>query len=240
MGALRPARARSTAAAAARSTHLLTDGTGLPLAWTLTGANRNDGTQLLLLVEAIPPERGRPGPLKRRPKRVVADRGYDHEIYRRQLRALGVTPLIARRLTEHGSGLGSWRWVVERTFERTFAWLHQFYRLHVRYERSEQTHQALLDLACCLICFKRLQHSLCYELLAGDRDEVPGAMKLALERPAQHAFEPVRSFKEALERHARFDSLPVEEVDEIFGRDVPGCPWCERTSADSADGRVKQ
>jgi hypothetical protein len=37
--------------------HLLTDGGGIPLAWTVTGANRNEGTQLLLLVEAIPPVR---------------------------------------------------------------------------------------------------------------------------------------------------------------------------------------
>jgi hypothetical protein len=46
--------------------YLLTDGSGLPLAWTLTGANRNEGTQLLLLLllllEAIPPVRaGRAG-----------------------------------------------------------------------------------------------------------------------------------------------------------------------------------
>ena len=111
----------------------------------------------MLLLEAIPPVRGRPGRPKRRPQRVVADRGYDHELYRRQIRALGVTPLIARRATEHGSGLGSWRWVVERTF----AWLHQDRRLHVRYDRSAQTHEALLNLACCLICFRQLQQSLC-------------------------------------------------------------------------------
>jgi len=111
----------------------------------------------LLLLEAIPPVRGRPGPPKRRPSRLVADRGYDQDVYRRQIRALGVTPLIARRATEHGSGLGGWRWVVERTF----AWLHQYRRLHVRYERTAETHQALLNLACCLICFKRPQHSLC-------------------------------------------------------------------------------
>jgi len=37
----------------------------------------------------------------------------------------------------------------------------QYHRLHVRYERSAATHEALLNLACCLICFRRLQHSLC-------------------------------------------------------------------------------
>jgi transposase len=136
--------------------HLLTDGSGIPLAWTVTGANRNEDTQLLLLLEAVPPVRGRPGWPKRRPQQLIADRGYDHDLYRRQLRALGVEPLIARRKTEHGSGLGSPRWVVERTF----AWLHEFHRPHVRYERTARTLEALLNHACCLICFRRLESSL--------------------------------------------------------------------------------
>jgi hypothetical protein len=38
-----------------------------------------------------------------------------------------VPPLIARRCTEHGSGLGRVRWVVERTC----AWLHNFSRLRI-------------------------------------------------------------------------------------------------------------
>jgi hypothetical protein len=38
------------------------------------------------------------------------DRGYDHDKYRRQLRQRRITPEIARRNTEHGSGLGHYRW----------------------------------------------------------------------------------------------------------------------------------
>jgi transposase len=64
--------------------------------------------------------------------------------------------VLARRNTEHGSGLGHWRWVVERTL----AWLHQFKRLLVRYERRDDIHQGLLALACCLICFRTLPSSL--------------------------------------------------------------------------------
>jgi IS5 family transposase len=45
---------------------------------------------------------------------LFADRGYDHDIYRRQLRARGITPRIARRGVAHGSRLGRHRWVVER------------------------------------------------------------------------------------------------------------------------------
>ena len=35
--------------------HLLVDGSGLPLAWSLTGGNRNDITQLLALLDQVPP-----------------------------------------------------------------------------------------------------------------------------------------------------------------------------------------
>ena len=42
--------------------------------------------------------------------------------------------MIARRRTAHGSGLGRIRWPVERTI----AWLHQFRRLVVRFERRAE------------------------------------------------------------------------------------------------------
>ena len=61
--------------------------------------------------------------------------------------------MIARRQTEHGSGLGAARWVVERTF----AHLHQFKRLLIRYERRAELHEAMLALGCCLVCHRRLR-----------------------------------------------------------------------------------
>jgi hypothetical protein len=54
-----------------------------PLAVTLTGGNRNDVTQLIALIAAIPPIRGAPSRPRRRPERIHADRGYDHDKYRR-------------------------------------------------------------------------------------------------------------------------------------------------------------
>ena len=39
--------------------HLLVDATGIPLAWTLTGGNRNDVTQLIPLLDRVP-ARARP------------------------------------------------------------------------------------------------------------------------------------------------------------------------------------
>ena len=135
--------------------HLLVDGSGIPLAWTLTGGNRNDVTQLIPLLDKVPPVRGVVGRPRFRPDALIADRGYDHDKYRRLVRKQGVKPVIARRKTEHGSGLGRVRWVVERTF----AWLHHFKRLLVRYDRRAEIHEAFLALGCCLVCFRRLQSS---------------------------------------------------------------------------------
>jgi hypothetical protein len=41
--------------------------------------------------------------------------------------------------------------------ERTFAWLNQFRRLRVRYEKRADIHEAFLALACALVCWSVLQ-----------------------------------------------------------------------------------
>jgi transposase len=132
--------------------HVITDAAGVPLATTLTGANAHDVTQLLPLVEAIPPIGGKSGRPRHRPQRVQGDRGYDSQPHRDELRRRGIASNLARRNTEHGSGLGKTRWVVERTI----AWLHQFRRLRIRYERRDDIHQALMVISCALICFNYL------------------------------------------------------------------------------------
>ena len=116
--------------------HLLVEGGGLPLAWSLTGGNRNDVTQLVELLDRVPPVRGRVGRPRRRPRTLIADRGYGHDKYRRPVWKRGVKP-FALRQTEHGSGLGRQRWVVERTF----AWLHNRRRLLIRTDRRDDIHE---------------------------------------------------------------------------------------------------
>jgi IS5 family transposase len=74
------------------------------------------------LLDAVPPIRRRVGRPRRKPRVLVADRGYDFDKCRRLLRARGIRPMIARRGVVHGSGLGRWRWMVERTL----AWLHRY------------------------------------------------------------------------------------------------------------------
>jgi transposase len=70
-------------------------------------------------------------------------------MHRAQLRERGIKPELARRSPEQSSGMGKTRWVVERTL----AWLHQFRRLRIRYERRADIHEAFLAIGVCLICW---------------------------------------------------------------------------------------
>ena len=103
----------------------------------------------------MPPVRGKVGRPRRRPERVIGDRGYDYRQPPPPAPPARDQTEIARRSTEHGSGLGRYRWVVERTF----AWLHQFKRLLVRYDRRADIHEAFLALGCCLVCYRRLRNT---------------------------------------------------------------------------------
>ncbi|WP_246258147.1 IS5 family transposase, partial [Pararobbsia alpina] len=138
--------------------HILVDANGIPIVAILTGANRNDVTQLLPLVDSIPPIRGVRGRPLQKPQVLYADRGYGSEPHRRKLRDRGIKPVIAKRRTEHGSGLGKFRWVVERTH----SWLHNFRRLRTRFDRRADIHEAFLKLGCSLVCwniFRRAEQS---------------------------------------------------------------------------------
>src|SRR5438270_9505627 len=133
--------------------HVLTDANGIPVVARLTAANRHDVTQLLPLIDSIPPLGGRPGRPLRKPDLVQGDRAYDSQPHRDQLTRRGIATELARRWRPHGSGLGRTRWVVERTL----AWLHRFRRLNLRYERRPCVHEAFLTLACALVCWNHLK-----------------------------------------------------------------------------------
>lgn len=137
--------------------HVLTDAHGVPLNLIVTAANRHDVTQLLPLVDGVPPVAGKPGHPQQRPQSLYGDRAYDSEPHREQLRERGIQPHLAKRHTEHGSGLGMYRWVSERTL----SWLHQFRRLRIRFDRRADIHQAFATLAESLICFRLLPDGLC-------------------------------------------------------------------------------
>jgi transposase len=89
-----------------------------------------------------------------RPDALYADRGYDHDKYRRQVREAGIKPVIVRRGEQNDSGLGVYRWVVEQGF----ALLHWFRRLRIRSEIRDDIHEGFLRFACAIICWRRLHN----------------------------------------------------------------------------------
>lgn len=92
--------------------HIITDAEGTPLAVLLTGANRNDITQLLPLIAAIVPITGQLGRPRKRPDVVLGDRGYDSESHRRALKKARHFPTFGE--TKNEARKPSWKETVRR------------------------------------------------------------------------------------------------------------------------------
>jgi transposase len=133
--------------------HLVVDGRGTPLGVRLSPANRHDSLMLAATLDAVPGVRSGRGRPRRRPKKLHADKAYDHLRCRKECRARSIAPRIARRGVETSERLGRHRWVVERTL----AWLARFRRLAIRYERRADIHEAFVTLGCALICLNQIR-----------------------------------------------------------------------------------
>ena len=108
---------------------------------------------LAATLDAVPGVRRGRGRPRKRPAKLHADKAYDHRRCRAECRARSVTPRIARRGVDTSQKLGRHRWVVERTF----AWLDQFRRLTVRYERRADIHRAFTTLGCAIIRMNQIR-----------------------------------------------------------------------------------
>lgn len=137
---------------------MLTDAEGVPLAVRTTPANVNDETQLPALLEAMPAVQGPRGRPRRKPGSIFGDRAYGTAAVIAWAISLGLFSFLAPRNDKtHGSGLGFFRYVVERTL----AGFSQFRRIRMCYERKGEHFQALHDLAACCLVATRLKS---YEL----------------------------------------------------------------------------
>ena len=119
----------------------------------LSPANRNDALYFAAVLDGIGPikrPRGRP---RQRPDKAHADKAYDVPRCHAYVRQHRIADRIARKGIESSARLGRYRWVAERTM----AWLADFRRLDVRYERRTDIHLAFLHLGCALICLRVLE-----------------------------------------------------------------------------------
>jgi hypothetical protein len=83
--------------------HALGDAHGIPLAGAITPEIKG----LLPLVDRAGPLDQATDEPKQHPKTIHGDRAYASEPHRDRLRAWGIDPKLAKRFTEHGSGLGT-------------------------------------------------------------------------------------------------------------------------------------
>ena len=97
---------------------------------------------------------------RRKPERLIADRGYDSNAVRALLVERAIEPIIParsnNRVATHQDGRKLRRYKRRWIIERTNAWLQNFRRLAVRYERSARNFTALVHLACVLMTLTRV------------------------------------------------------------------------------------
>jgi transposase len=140
---------------------VVVDGQGVPLGNHLHAASPSEVKLVEATLETIRVGRRRgPGRPRQKPRRLIADRGYDSDPLRKQRAARGIELIAPHRKnrrkppTQDGRALrrDQRRWIVERTF----AWLGNYQRLVVRYDRSLTVYQGFFHIACFMIVLRRV------------------------------------------------------------------------------------
>ena len=133
----------------------MSDAQGIPLVIATGPANQRDEELVEPMLKQFPPLPDRKGKVRRKPKVLQGDRGYGFPHIIKLLVRLVIGSLLAVRGHPHGSGLGKTRYVIERTM----AWLSEYRRLKLCYERSGERFRGFHVLAACVICSNRLQQT---------------------------------------------------------------------------------
>jgi hypothetical protein len=121
-------------------------------------ANVTDEAVLPDLLAAMPAVQGPRGRPRRKPGTVFGDRAYGTAVMIALVTLMGVFSFLAPRASKtHGSGLGRFRYVVERSLAN----FGEFRRIKFCYERKPEHFQALTEIAtCCLVATRLTQYEL--------------------------------------------------------------------------------
>lgn len=133
---------------------VLVEQQGGPLGVAIDGANVHDTKLLERTIEAIVVERPDPEEV---PQNLCLDKAYDNPTGEGACEAGGYIPHIRRIGEEKLDDAGershpARRWVVERTI----AWLQKCRALLIRYDKKAQNYLGLIQLACALLWWRRL------------------------------------------------------------------------------------
>lgn len=92
--------------------------------------------------------RSRSGHLRLRPKRLVADKGYTSQVFRRYLHQKNIRCTIARRSNERRRGsFETLHYRKRNVIERLINRLKQFRRIATRYEKRAANFSAMITIA---------------------------------------------------------------------------------------------
>jgi transposase len=130
------------------------------MAFTITAGTRNDCTQAEAVIDAIRVVQPGPGRPRRRPERVVADKGYSARSFRAYLRKRGIKATIPERVDQLAGRRrrGERRCGFDRTvyrrrnvIESCFHRLKQWRGIATRYDKKPGRYHAAITLASTLI-----------------------------------------------------------------------------------------
>jgi transposase len=139
---------------------VVVSGQGVPLGNHLDSASPSEVTLLEKTLETIKVPRKGCGRPRKKPKRIIADKGYDSDPLRDRLYRRGIELICPYRKNNQrqkwhdGRKLRRYRrrWKVERTF----AWFGNYRRLVVRWDRDITIYRAFFHVACVMITLRQL------------------------------------------------------------------------------------
>ena len=122
--------------------HLAVDSYGLPIEFDITGGEVHDSKAAASLIDKLPDA-----------EYVIADKGYDSESIREQIRQRNAIPVIPRkRNSKAGNADIDWcLYKYRHLVENAFARLKHFRAIATRYDKLLRNYASTLALGCCLM-----------------------------------------------------------------------------------------
>ena len=122
--------------------HLVVDAFGLPTRFVVTGGQVHDCKVAAELIEGLPDV-----------ELIVADRGYDSEALRKQIKQMQAQPIIPRK-NNSKTGNADIDWCLYKyrhLVENMFARLKHFRAIATRYDKLKRNFEGMLSLACAFV-----------------------------------------------------------------------------------------
>lgn len=123
-------------------TDMAVDSYGLPVHFELTGGQVHDSQRATELIEKVEVAQV-----------IIADKGYDSEVIRAEIRKVGAIPVIPRkRNSQVGNDRMDWcLYGYRHLVENAFARLKHFRAIATRYDKLARNYASMVNLGCCMM-----------------------------------------------------------------------------------------